>query len=412
MDSPFLDALRSGIESGRFETLAGLYGADATFEGFLPGGLREAKGPAAIVAQVAKELGPSPTLVEWKPIRATTVDIEIQRGDPAERKRQIHKVRLAHDGLIERHWAYPVLLDTISMGDSGARHRRVERPDGPVVFEKLISPSHDWAMRVTHDLGREAILWRDGPLRHLPPSIDYPILSAERAGDGWLITTRDVTADLLPDEPTLAQWQQVIERLRTLHEWFAESQPEGLCSIEDRLFTFSERMALSEIDGSDRYPKLLLHGWREAPRMLPADLHDAIVALAREPGRLVRALGEGPPTLIHGDATYENLGLREDRLIALDWAIAARAPAELEFTWMLSGAGELRDEIVEAARAAVAGPGDERRWRMAMLFEFIWELPALAYVSATGAPEQADIAAADFAWWLERAREGLAALDA
>jgi hypothetical protein len=49
---------------------------------------------------------------------------------------------------------------------------------------------------------------------------------------------------------------------------------------------------------------------------------------------------------------------------------------------------------------------------MAMLFEFIWELPALAYVSATGAPEQADIAAADFAWWLERAREGLAALDA
>ena len=353
MDSPFLDALRSGIESGRFETLAGLYGADATFEGFLPGGLREAKGPAAIVAQVAKELGPSPTLVEWKPIRATTVDVEIRRGDPPERVRQIHKVRLV-DARIERHWAYPVLLDTISMGDSGARHRRVERPDGTVVFEKLISPSHDWAMRVTHDLGREAILRRDGPLRHLPPSIDYPILSAEPAGDGWLITTRDVTADLLPDEPTLAQWQQVIERLRTLHEWFAESQPEGLCSIEDRLFTFSERMALSEIDGSDRYPKLLLHGWREAPRMLPPDLHDAILALAREPGRLVRALGEGPLTLIHGDATYENLGLREDRLIALDWAIAARAPAELEFTWMLSGAGELRDEIVEAARAALA----------------------------------------------------------
>lgn len=411
MDGPFLGAFRSAIESGSFETLADLYAPDATFEGFLPGGVREATGPAAIVAEVARELGPSPRLVEWKPIRATTVDVEIRRGDPPERKRQIHKVRLV-DGRIERHWAYPVLLDTISMGDSGARHRRVERADGTVVFEKLISPSHDWAMRVTHDLGREAILWRDGPLRHLPPSIDYPILSAEPAGDGWLITTRDVTADLLPDQPRLAQWQQVIERLQALHEWFAKRQPEGLCSIEDRLLTFSEGMALAEINGSDRYPKLILHGWREAPRMLPPDLHDAILALAREPRRLVRALGEGPLTLIHGDATYENLGLRDDRLIALDWAIAARAPAALEFTWMLSGAGELRDEIVEAARAALAGPGDERRWRMAMLFEFIWELPALAYVSATGAPEQADVAAADFAWWLARAREGLVALDA
>jgi len=123
-------------------------------------------------------------------------------------------------------------------------------------------------------------------------------------------------------------------------------------------------------------------------------------------------LGEGPLTLIHGDATYENLGLHEDRLIALDWAIAARAPAELEFTWLLSGAGDLRDEIVEAARAALAGPGDERRWRIAMLFEFIWELPGLAYVSATGAPEQAQATAADFSWWLDRAREGLIALDA
>jgi len=221
-----------------------------------------------------------------------------------------------------------------------------------------------------------------------------------------------VSADLLANEPTLAQWRQVIERLGPLHERFAESQPEGLCSIEDRLLTFSEAMALAEIDGSDHYPKLILHGWREAPRMLPSDLRDAILALARDPGPLARALGEGPLTLIHGDATYENLGLHEDRLIALDWAIAARAPAELEFTWLLSGAGDLRDEIVEAARAALAGPGDERRWRIAMLFEFIWELPGLAYVSATGAPEQAQATAADFSWWLDRAREGLIALDA
>jgi hypothetical protein len=39
MDGPFLGAFRSPIESGRFETLADLHVPDATFEGFLPGGV-------------------------------------------------------------------------------------------------------------------------------------------------------------------------------------------------------------------------------------------------------------------------------------------------------------------------------------------------------------------------------------
>ncbi len=157
MDTEFLRAFRSAIETGDFERIADAYAADATFEGFLPGGVREANGPMAIAAHLARELGPSPTIIAWKPLRATTVDLEIVRGEPPERLRQIHKVAFA-DGLIRRHWAYPVMLDTISMGDSGARHQRVERADGSVVFEKLISPSHDWLMRVTHDVGREATL--------------------------------------------------------------------------------------------------------------------------------------------------------------------------------------------------------------------------------------------------------------
>lgn len=45
-------------------------------------------------------------------------------------------------------------------------------------------------------------------------------------------------------------------------------------------------------------------------------------------------------TLIHGDASQTNLGLREGRLIALDWALAARAPADLEFAWWLTRARE------------------------------------------------------------------------
>lgn len=411
MDSEFLTAFHAAIETGDFGQLAPLYAVDATFEGFLPGGVRAATGPAAILGLVGEELGPNPTLVTWNPIRATTVDVEIVRGDPPERKRQIHKVAIV-DGLIWRHWAYPVLLDSIRMGDSGARHRRVERPDGTVVFEKLISPTHDWLMRITHDLGREATLWLDGPLRELPPSIDYPILSADRTEDGWLITTRDVGQDLLGDEPTLAERRQVIECLHDLHVRFAGRPADGLCSIEDRLAILSERMARIEIDGSDRYPKLILQGWREAPALLPSDLAGPILSLAREPGPLIWALEEGPLTVIHGDANQGNLGLRDGRLIALDWAIAAYAPAELEYTWQLSEAGELRDEMLEAMRTALAGPGDARRLRLALLYECIFELPQLAFAIVTGPPAAADANAALLAWWLARAREGLATLDA
>jgi len=63
IDSDFLAALRSAIETGDFEQLAGIYAGDATFEGFLPGRVREATGPAAITGRLAHELGPLPTLV-------------------------------------------------------------------------------------------------------------------------------------------------------------------------------------------------------------------------------------------------------------------------------------------------------------------------------------------------------------
>ena len=155
MDSEFLGALRSAIDNGDFQRMAGIYAADARFEGFLPGGVREATGPAAIADMLAAELGPSPALVEWRPIRATTVDLEIVRGEPPERKRQIHKIAMV-DGLIQHHWAYPVMLDSLAMGDSGARHRRVERPDGTVVFEKLISPSQPNGMTLYTHAGDSA----------------------------------------------------------------------------------------------------------------------------------------------------------------------------------------------------------------------------------------------------------------
>ena len=63
MDSAFLDAFRSAVDSGDFRGMAALYAADARFEGFLPGGVREAVGPAAIAALLA-DVNPS-TPMTW-----------------------------------------------------------------------------------------------------------------------------------------------------------------------------------------------------------------------------------------------------------------------------------------------------------------------------------------------------------
>jgi hypothetical protein len=64
MDSDFLVAFRSAIEGGDFRPFADLYAADATFEGFLPGGVRAARGPGPITGMLADELGPAAQLVE------------------------------------------------------------------------------------------------------------------------------------------------------------------------------------------------------------------------------------------------------------------------------------------------------------------------------------------------------------
>ena len=81
MDGPFLGAFRSAIESGRFETLADLYAPRATFEGFLPGGVREASGPAAIVAQIRDR---ARALAKPRRMEADPGD-DGRRGDPARR---------------------------------------------------------------------------------------------------------------------------------------------------------------------------------------------------------------------------------------------------------------------------------------------------------------------------------------
>src|SRR4029077_20422692 len=76
-------------------------------------------------------------------------------------------------------------------GASGSVVESVKTGSGRFVV-KHCGPDRDWIMRATHDTGREAILFREGVLADLPPSILVPIVDAEPEGDGWVIVMQDV----------------------------------------------------------------------------------------------------------------------------------------------------------------------------------------------------------------------------
>lgn len=210
LDARFLQGLHSTVERGILDPrVASGYASDAVIELFLPGGARVARGAQAVAAELARTL-PSPAeVVDWTPGEGVLMLEAVTEGTPARRVRQYHRFRVA-DGLIERHWVYACAPDFGGENYSGALVNRVERDDG-AVFVKRISPGGDWMMRATNDAGREANLWLDGPLRSLPAGIECATVAAERDGNDWVLTMRDLSASLLPDEPSPEQWTRMID---------------------------------------------------------------------------------------------------------------------------------------------------------------------------------------------------------
>jgi hypothetical protein len=405
----FAEAWRSAAESSRFDLLETRYTTSAAHEGWLPGGLRRANGPAACAAALERDFGLGSRLDSWQEWPDGSFEAFFTRADGTRHSRY-HLIRIV-DGLVDRHWTYPQGADVIGPGLSGSVIRRIEQPDGSVIVEKEISPTRDWIARATNDRsGREAALWVDGTLRELPACLDYPVLDVLRCGDGWTIRMRDVTASLFKDErATVGEWKEVIACLHELHDRHQGRPPAGLCSVGERLALFSERTALAEIDGVDLLPKFSQHGWTLLRNRLPSDLSAPFHALADDPSPLLRALEGMPATMIHGDANAGNLGLEDGRVIALDWGLTCRAPAELEFAWML-GWTEDRDELLEVVRATLGPRVDPITLELAMLYNALFWFPNLAWSAETSSSQSGASARAQLDWWIPHVRTGLHAL--
>jgi hypothetical protein len=424
--------LRAAVEHGRVAALRDLYVPDARLEGAVPGQVLHERGADAILAVLGGWWGsPTPGVVDWQVrLAGAGVELSVEWGTDAGPCRQLHWLHLDDEGRIRRHIVHsqrpsslgprPVVPSWLAAaahraplaghGQSGAGLERAVLASGDVVVVKHLSAASDWIMRATADPGREATLWLSGVLRDLPGGLDDPVVAAERAGDGWELVQRDVAPVLLGAGARLTREdaRRLLVALDALHRRFEGAALPDACSLADRAAMFSPRTAAAERDGPDLVPKLIGRGWEHFCAGPGGEVVPAVRALVDDPAPLVDALERDGTTLIHGDAKPANLGLRADGVVAIDWGMACRAPAEVELAWYLEcGAPAVdatRGDLLADWRDARASRFEPMRLRLALLFEVVlsgwsWAL----FAAESPFPAERARSAAALTWWLDEA---------
>lgn len=429
-------ALRHGFETGRFDALAEWYSEEAVLESWVTGSCEQVRGGPAIARHLGLGWrGPAP-LSHWRVVASSGgCELDVQRplaaGDGAEAA-QHHVVHLGDDGRVSLHLVYPaspraatpvapdVLAEAVPdiasvrvlhEGSSGATVYRARLRDGSTVVVKHAVPTADWLMRATRDRGREALLWEAGVFDRLPPQVECPIVSARRAGDGWLIVMRDVEPALrsLARAPS-AEVGRVLDAVDALHGVPLPDDPSLLCSCVDRLRIFSPARPLVEWRGVDTIPKTLTRMWQAFADLPAGDVVEAVLACVDDPEPLLERLARHPQRLLHGDVRLPNLGGTERSVVLIDWALACLGPAELDVVWLLGDATFWCDaepaELLERWSRSARVPLDAEALDLAFVFQAaIGEVAYLAHELAqrpAGSPLRPSPERVD--WWLDRVR--------
>lgn len=299
-------------------------------------------------------------------------------------------------------------------GASGARLSHLSLDDGRQLVLKEIHPDWDWMMGATSDTGRAAELWASGAMDRCPPSIDPAIVAIERAGGGWRLYMRDVSADFLRSGTRVphAQARQVLAALSDLHAAFWNRPVSGLCRLVDLLRLAAP--ATIERLGAESHPFLAAAdaGWRRLDEFVPADVSAAVREILRDPEPLANALEAEGCTLVHSDPHFGNIAPLADRIVLLDWSLAAWAPPAVDLAWFLDASAEhidaAPDALLDDFRALEGDRHSDAALDLAMLAQVV--LSGWAYA------ERADRMGGKglerhLGWWTERARAGVERLD-
>ena len=258
---------------------------------------------------------------------------------------------------------HAVSREPIRAGVSSAALERLVLPDGRRLVAKHVTPELDWMMRATNDTGRAAELWVSGAMDRLPPAVDPALVRIE---DGWYLYMEEVQfhrrgTRFGPDEIA-----RILGALAELHAAYWHDPPAGLCRLGDLLTLLAPERVASAGPG---FAEIVRGGWELFPEQVPPEVADAVLALLADPSPLVAELERHGTTLLHSDPHFGNAALLPDRLVLIDWSLAAAGPPAVDFVWFLDQSfsfldathdevvelflraenGRVRDEMVDAA---------------------------------------------------------------
>ena len=202
---------------------------------------------------------------------------------------------------------------------------------------------------------------------------------------------RDVQNVLLPPDARLSREQsrRILSAAAQLHRRFRDAVPAGAASLEDRIGMSGPAVADAERPHPDLLPKQFEQGWDAFAELVPADVSETVLDLTRRPAaladRLLRA--HGAATLIHGDLRGDNLGFDGDRLVLIDWDLAAAGTPTVEFAWYLAHSARridaTHDEIEADHRTAQGAELDAVEAELGMvsgLVQYGWRIAHSARV--------------------------------
>jgi hypothetical protein len=319
----------------------------------------------------------------------------------------------ADASLLERAVRRTPLVD--HDGRSGARLERIVLDDGTRLVVKRTSPATDLVMRLNRAaVSREYDLWRAGVLDRLPAGVGHAVLGAWVDGDDTVLVMRDLGDAVVGWRQRLSRqsWRRILRAATGIHRRFEGTAIEGLCPIVERVSLFAPGRMARERDAGNPLAVAALRGWDRFADVVAADIAQAVFGVLERPERLAAALSHRATTLIHGDMWLVNVALETDRVTLLDWGLATRAPAALEFALFLDGNSSqvdaTRDELVDDFRSVWGEEHDEVALRLALFAGLV----ELGWNKALDAAEHEDPMVrarerTDLEWWVAQARRTL-----
>jgi Phosphotransferase enzyme family len=301
-------------------------------------------------------------------------------------------------------------------GNSGAALLRAGGSETSFILKRVGGGGSDWLARATQDQGRTAQLYEAGAFERMPDSIGHGIVAVERDGDAAWVAMRDVGSLLLPIDARLSrdESRRILAAASDLHRTFRGNAPAGAATLAARVGMSSPTIGVSERAEPDLLPKQFEQGWDAFSELVAQDVDETVLALAQDAGALADALVDayGGATLIHGDLRGDNLGFDGERLVLIDWDLAAAGTPGVEFAWYLAHSARRIDaghDEIEAdhreAQGEAFSAAEHELGMLSGLVQYGWRIAHSARIHTD--PAETAWGRAELEWWVPRVRDAL-----